>query len=257
LSISPEIINELAGEVIDNIVQQVQQNPEKLKGAIVLLSKISKYASEYFSRKAKRVFREIWDSRQFGFSTEPEYAKDFLNDVELPDNRWKKLYDCLSDETKYLLIVGLRISCLINGGLHAEAETLKHTITEENGYRAKTISNIITTNDIEVFLIKLDKFNKKEISKEFNKFIRNYDKFSYLVSPRKLDENIEISNRIRTMSIDSKIIIINMCGQMDECMKLVCIVEKLKNNTFQFDLQTDIGDSGFKKYIKIIMKMKK
>lgn len=251
---SPEFLD-IAGDFLRNVGRQVQENPEKAKSAILLIYKIFKYLPKYRGR-AKAAFKEIWNSGNIAFSTYPDFIRDYIDDVKLPDARWEKLYNNINDDNKILILIGIRVSTLIERGLHPDAESTKEEVMREYGNKGLKIVNIITTNDIDILLREIESVKNKKVSNSFSNFLRKYDKISFLISPKDLKNKKEIEGKIRKMSCNQEFLIINMCGTQTQVLELSRLVNDMIINGFKAIMEPHIKDSGFKKSIKIILTFK-
>lgn len=244
-------------EIISQLVSRIIDNPLQIFSGLKQILFFYKLLPPEWKKQAYYIFEKLWDKKKVVMSTNPDRPKQ-IYDVVFDDIQLNYLYSNLPQSDQSILIQGKAMLDLINMGLHSDSDGIKFEIEVRYGLRGLNIVNMITTKDIYYLLEELPEGpTKQDYEKIFNDWAANYDSIAILISPTEINS---FSTRLETkiLALAGKnvknYLLLNLSGKLDDCMSLIKLVDRLKENkrlNYKEIKKPDISDSGFCKSIRI------
>jgi len=245
-------------EIISQLVSKVIDNPMQIFSGLKQILFFYKLLPAEWTTKAYYIFERLWNKKKVVMSTNPDQPKQ-IYDVVFDDVQLNNLYYNLPQSDQAILIQGKAMLDLISKGFHSDSDGIKFEIETRHGIRGSNIVNMITTKDVYYLLEELpEKPSKQDYEKSFNDWAANYDSIALLVSPTEINS---FPGRVETKIIElakknvRKYLLLNLSGRLNECIQLLQLVYKLKEdkklNYKEIGRPDDISDSGFCKSIRI------
>jgi len=239
--------------VIQSLVSKVISDPSQVVSAIKQILFYYRLLPPEWKKKAYWIFEKLWSKKKVVISTEPEKTARIF-DIEFDNDEILQLYQCLPQIDQAIFLQGRNMQLLIAKGLHGDSDENKLSVEKRYGQRGLNIVNMLTTGDIEYFLEETKKPITKKVEPEFNEWVNKYDSFTLLVSPQNLNNIKNIKEKILDIAKNSfrPYILINLSGKMEDCTRLLNIIDKMKENK-ELNYKTiipDISESGFCKSLR-------
>lgn len=190
--------------IIQSLVTKVISDPTQILSGLKQILFFYRLLPNEWKKKAFWIFERLWSKKKVVISTEPEKSGRVYN-LPFDNDELKNLYDNLPEIDKAIFLQGREMQLLIQKGLHGDSDEIKIHVEKRYGQRGLNIVNMLTTNDIEYFLVELEKPVTKKVETIFNEWVNKYDSFTVLISPTKLNNPSEIKSKILKYFISQRI----------------------------------------------------